>query len=285
MKKINADNPKRNLADSDVEELDDADFQADEPGSLSSWEHTHFFLQLCKLCFIISEWLDLLRPGGPRNKKKIKTQEDLQATLLFTDLQQWYDSIPLALQAPKDCRGFSLWTATLQITYQAALLRFSARLPGFQIASDIAAAQISLVCEDLDRQGLLGSLWGFGIHEFDLAMAQHARSSNSSDSSIALVGLENLRKGLPWLRRLCKRSSVASQGLVFYEELISKFDSSAKSQLQVSSVNMDTYETQPHVDTNFEWEVNLGLEPTLSSARIDGYHTSGWGDYQNQFNE
>ncbi|RDW58194.1 hypothetical protein BP6252_13605 [Coleophoma cylindrospora] len=155
---------------SDVEELDEADFQPDEPGSLPTSEHTHFFLELCKLCFIISEWLDLLRPGGVRNPKQM-----------------------------------------------------------------------------------------------------------------ALKGLENLRKGLPWLRRLGKRSSVASQGLMFYEELVTRLDKRGSGQPQVSSLDVDISETQPGFDTNYECEIGIGVQSPLDTAGLDSSDVWGWGDYPNQF--
>lgn len=91
-----------------------------------------------------------------------------------------------------------------------------------------AATDISHVCEDLDRQDLLGSLWNFGIHEFDLAMVLHARQANSADSATSRTGLRNLQRGLPWARKLGSRSSVAQQAQMFYEDLVKKINKRAR---------------------------------------------------------
>jgi hypothetical protein len=211
--------------------LTDADFQPEYPGSLPSAEHTRFFLELVNLCLIISSWLDLLRPwrdgqGGRGNN----LDRNSRALALLSELQQWHKGIPTTLQAPKHPSGvgkgsgFTLWTATLHITYQAALLRFCTLLPEGTDTMFKAAAEISHVCEDLDRQDLLGSLWNFGIHEFDLAMVLHARQANSADPATSRTGMRNLQRGLPWARKLGSRSSVAQQAQMFYEDLVKKIN-------------------------------------------------------------
>ncbi|OAL35122.1 hypothetical protein AYO20_05599 [Fonsecaea nubica] len=229
-----------NLADCDVEYLTEADFQPEYPGSLPSAEHTRFFLELVNLCLIISSWLDLLRPcryrdhqGGGRGNN---LDRNSRALALLTELQQWHKGIPTTLQPPRSSAGgggggggalgtgFTLWTATLHITYQAALLRFCTLLPEGTDTMFRAAADISHVCEDLDRQDLLGSLWNFGIHEFDLAMVLHARQANSSDPATSRTGVRNLQRGLPWARKLGSRSSVAQQAQMFYEDLVKKMN-------------------------------------------------------------
>jgi len=260
-----------NLADSDVEELTEADFKPEEPGCLPSLEHTQFFLELCNLCFIIVDWLDLLRPGGIRQKRKSKIDRDGKALSLLGELQQWHVNLPPHLQLPRSYTGLSLWTATLHITYQAVLLRFSALLPGSANTVHDAVMQISRLCEELDQQDLLGSLWNFGIHDFDLAMTQHAREANDKDPRVSRTGLTNLRRGLPWLRRLCRRSSVASQGLMFYEELVMKMDDHVVDG-ENDAVSPDADETTNHtanVSGQLEWEFHvdyneMSLQPMSS---------------------
>ncbi|KAJ9145456.1 Fungal specific transcription factor domain-containing protein [Pleurostoma richardsiae] len=216
------------LPDSDVDLLTVSDFQLEEAGSLPSSEHTHFFIQLCELCFIISDWLDVFRPGGPRRRtqsEEERRQERIRKTRkCISDLTNWHHDLPGIMQAPLANSGFTLWTATLHITYYAAQLRFSALLPDSTDAVYEAASKITDICGDLDRQGLLHSLWNFGIHEFDLAMGQHARQVNSKSPGVSGVGFQNLRRGLPLIQQLCNRSFVASQGAVFYQQLIGKFE-------------------------------------------------------------
>ncbi|KAL3471040.1 fungal-specific transcription factor domain-containing protein [Aspergillus californicus] len=207
-----------NLADSDVGPLTAVDFQPEEAGSLPSAEHTEMFLALCNLCHIISGWLDLLRPGVARQGtpefriNNIRHQVDL--------LARWLDSLPPVLAAPT-----SLWSATVHIVYHAAVLRFTAILPRQAELVYESANRISNICQDLQRRDLLDSLWQFGIHEFDLAMGQHARRANSRTPAERDTGLDSLRSGLPVLRKLCDRSSVAVQGAEFYEHLIQKLES------------------------------------------------------------
>ncbi|RKK62295.1 hypothetical protein BFJ69_g17036 [Fusarium oxysporum] len=87
------------------------------------------------------------------------------------------------------------------------------------------ANRITKVCQDLHHQGLLYSLWTFGIHELDLAMGQHARQANSRNRELAAAGLDNLRLGLPLMEHLSERNSVASQGSAFYKLLIERGES------------------------------------------------------------
>ena len=77
-------------------------------------------------------------------------------------LIRWRNNLPAMLQAPVTYAGFSLWTATLHITYHAAMLRFYALLPEGTDTVYQAASRITDICQDLDRQGLLHSLWSFG---------------------------------------------------------------------------------------------------------------------------
>ena len=118
----------------------------------------------------------------------------------------------------------------MHITYQAALLRFSSLVPDGTASMYKAATEISIVCEDLDRQGLLGSLWNFGIHEIDLAMVMHARQANSKDPATAKTGMRNLQRGLPRTRELGSRSSFAQQAQIFYEDLVKKMNERANSE-------------------------------------------------------
>jgi hypothetical protein len=210
-----------------VEYLTEADFQPEYPGSLPSAEHTRFFLELVNLCLIISDWLDLLRPGRDRRGRGSTLDRNSRALALLAELQQWHKTIPTTLQTPKSCTGFTLWTATLHVTYQAALLRFCTLLPEGTDTMYRAATEISNVVKDLDRQDLLGSLWNFGIHEFDLAMVLHARQANSKDPATSKTGMRNLQSGLPWARKLGSRSSVAQQAQMFYEDLVKKINQSA----------------------------------------------------------
>jgi hypothetical protein len=188
-----------NFADSDVEELTEVDFLPEESGSLPSSEHTQFFIELCKLCIIISEWSDLLRPSGTRRESGRAIDRNTRALNLLAELQQWHQSIPTIIRHPKNLTGFSLWMAMLHIAYQAVRLRFCALLPESTIAMVKAAMEITNVCQNLDRQDLLGSLWNYGIHEFDLAIGQHARQANSKDGTIAAMGKRNLETCLPLL--------------------------------------------------------------------------------------
>ncbi|KAL2817060.1 fungal-specific transcription factor domain-containing protein [Aspergillus cavernicola] len=206
-----------NLADSDVEPLSSVDFQPEEAGSLPSTEHTEMFIALCNLCHIISGWLDLLRPGVARQGTPESRISNIRCQV--TLLAQWFESLPPVLAA-----ATSLWSATLHIVYHAAMLRFTAMLPRQTELVYDAATQISRISEDLQQRNLLTSLWQFGIHEIDLAMGQQARRANSRSQSEREIGLNSLRSGLPVLRQLCDRSSVAVQGTEFYEHLIQRLE-------------------------------------------------------------
>ncbi|RFU33870.1 hypothetical protein B7463_g2470, partial [Scytalidium lignicola] len=279
-----------NLADSDVEELNEIDFQPEDPGSLPSTEHTQFFLELYKLCLIIADWLDLLRPGGPRRHKVSTLDRSLRTLELLADLENWHKSVPAILRPPENLVGFSLWTATLHITYQAVLLRFSTLLSDGADTMSRAAMEISSVCEDLDRQDLLGSLWNFGIHEFDLAMCQHAREANSKDPVVARQGLLRLKRGLPWVRKLGKRSAVAIQAQVFYEELVKKMNHSdpVDDEKSASEVTLDetiegtcTLQSQRDTDEPLPWTPDLYLTNPLYQPQMmeqDGV-VSGWDNW------
>ena len=236
-----------NLADTDVQLLSPEDFQSEEGGSLPSAEHTTFFIQLCELCFIISDWLDIFRPGGPKRSRHSESevrQEKIQKTReCITKALSWLQNLPAILQPPLGYTGFTLWTATLHITYQATMLRFATLLPEGPNAVYLAASKITDICQDLGRQSLLHSLWNFGIHEFDLAMGQHARQLNSRNSDVAACGFQNLRRGLPLIQQLCARSFVASQGAVFYQQLVQQFE---KHQQQISDeITPSNGERQP----------------------------------------
>ncbi|KAK5124765.1 hypothetical protein LTR85_001478 [Meristemomyces frigidus] len=216
------------LADSDVEDLIETDFQADEPGSLPSSEHAQFFVELCKLCRIISCWLDLLRPGAnagiPSDERA--RERTRQTQLLLSELQEWRERLPASMQTPPPSRhdGLSLWTATLHITFEAALLRLSTLLPDGAAAVFEAAAGIIDICSSLKHRELLDSLWSFGVHDLDLALGQQARCANSQYAAVSSEGTRHLRRGLPLLQQLCHRNSVASQGAEFFDQLLQKLD-------------------------------------------------------------
>lgn len=268
-----------NLADSDVEELVEDDFQPDDPGSLRSTEQTLFFIELCKLCFIIVDWLDLLRPGGSRREKANTADRHAQAVRLLAELQQWHRNLPPTLQVPKDLVGFSLWTATLHITYQAAMFRFCALMPESTPAMAKAAVEITNVCQDLNRQDLLGSLWNFGIRGFDLAMGQHARQANSKDREVASSGLQHLKRGIPWYRELAKRSSAATQGLMFYEELLRKSEAHVdpiNDNEDVSTEGPIGLSTLESNGSTIEWGADIDFSDPLFQNHVIEQDPNAW---------
>ena len=261
----------RHLLDTDVHCLTPEDFQLEEAGSLPSAEHTYFFIQLCELCFIISDWLDVFKPGGPRRRRlpeaEVRKERIDKTKKCISDLLSWLHSLPTTLQAPATYTGFTLWTATLHITYNAALLRFSALLPDGTNAVHETASKVTDICQDLDRQGLLHSLWSFGIHEFDLAMGQHARQVNSKNPTVAACGFQNLYRGLPLIQQLCERSFVASQGAVFYQQLIERFE-------KYREADDGRYRKKTPSDTGQllgEPPLHLAVTPPWVSEAIEGW--------------
>lgn len=226
------------LGDCDVPLLNETDFQPNEPGSLPSAEHVKLFIHLCQLCLIISGWLDGRRPSA-------KMATNAASPLL--ELEAWYQQLPLVMQDPSSANNttFTLWTGTLHIVYHAFIFRLATSLaPDLAVARmHSAAVKISSICKDLDNQDLLGSLWNFAIHEFDLAMGQHARETNASATDIAASGLKHLQEGLPMMRKLGRRSSVARQGLLFYEELAKKRSSDLEQNRQGQEARCDSSST------------------------------------------
>ncbi|KAK4084886.1 transcriptional regulator family: Fungal Specific TF [Purpureocillium lilacinum] len=214
------------LDDCDVELLEDSDFDLEDTGALPNSEATQFLRSVCDLCFIIGDWLNLLRPGSPWNKSRARDEaqrERESGTRKFVDrLTTWHQGIPASLQPPPALRNFSLWAATLHIAYCATMLRFAALLSDGMETVHVMASQITETCEDLNSHGLLYSLWNFGIHELDLAMGQHARQVNSKNNDTATLALTKLQRGLPLMNLLSERSSVAAQGSAFYEKLVGR---------------------------------------------------------------
>lgn len=210
------------FADTDVPLPSEADFAPDELGGLPCTEHVQFFLCLCRLCFIIVDWLELRRPGHMYWGHGSSSPSTDQVNSIREALGSWASDLPAAMQAPRHCRGFSLWTATLHIVYQAVILRVSASSSGPLAAGTAHDAAVSIlqIGADLEDSNLLGSLWGFGIHQFDLAMGQHARETKSDEQDASETAFSNLRKGLPLMQQLAQRSSTAAQGLAFYEALL-----------------------------------------------------------------
>ncbi|EXA30138.1 hypothetical protein FOVG_18457 [Fusarium oxysporum f. sp. pisi HDV247] len=224
------------LEDCDVELLSREDLSEEELGALPRAEESQFFMVICDLCLIIGEWLDLLRPGkvryapkhGPGSQAASSADQDrkVQRTReLVAQMSTWHQQLPAILKSPEDCAGFSLWSATIHIAYCAAMLRFHLLLADETDIVFSMANRITKVCQDLHHQGLLYSLWTFGIHELDLAMGQHARQANSRNRELAAAGLDNLRLGLPLMEHLSERNSVASQGSAFYKLLIERGES------------------------------------------------------------
>ncbi|KAK8258238.1 fungal-specific transcription factor domain-containing protein [Phyllosticta capitalensis] len=210
------------LADTDVPLLTETDFHPDEPGGLPSTEHIQFFLSLCRLCFLIVEWMELLRPGRMAWGRGSSSPYIDQTASVRLSLESWLAELPPTMQAPADFTGFSLWTATLHVAYYAVVLRLYASLTGAAAAEKVhnAAVRILDICKDLAAQNLLESLWGFGIHQLDLAVGQHARETKSSDTAMAESALERLKEGINLMREVCQCSSTAAQGLAFYEALL-----------------------------------------------------------------
>ncbi|KAK7546264.1 fungal-specific transcription factor domain-containing protein [Phyllosticta citricarpa] len=220
------------LADTDVPLLTEADFAPDEPGGLPSTEHIQFFLALCRLCFLIVEWMELLRPGrmawghhGSGSNGAASSRESYvdQTASVRVALETWLAELPPAMRAPADgASGFALWPGTLHIAYNAVVLRLYASLTGAAAAEKVhnAAVRIVDICGALAAQNLLESLWGFGIHQLDLAVGQHARETKAAEPSVAEGALGRLGQGVRLLREVCRRSSTAAQGLAFYEALL-----------------------------------------------------------------
>ncbi|KAK8179131.1 fungal-specific transcription factor domain-containing protein [Phyllosticta citribraziliensis] len=220
------------LADTDVPLPSEADFSPDEPGGLPSTEHIQFFLSLCQLCFLIVEWMELLRPGrmawgshGGGSSSSASSEEPYvdQTASVRLELETWLAELPPAMQAPADgASGFALWPGTLHIAYYAVVLRLYASLTGAAAAEKVhtAAERILDIGKDLAAQNLLESLWGFGLHQLDLAVGQHARETKSAEQGVAESALGRLREGVHLLREVCQRSSTAAQGLAFYEALL-----------------------------------------------------------------
>ncbi|KIX01382.1 uncharacterized protein Z518_09107 [Rhinocladiella mackenziei CBS 650.93] len=212
-----------NLDDSDVPELVERDLQPVEPGALSCVEHTEFFLQSIDLCFIISTWLDSLRPGGPAKRRASRNgrpNREEQTRRCCAELSNWYTNLSPAMRPPHSRRShYSLWSGMLNMCYHAATLRFYSRDPDAKGKLHDAAVSISQICVDLCEQDLIDSIWVYGIHQLDLAMCQHARESRDDDPDVAEQGLQNLRTSLPILERLSTRSSTAKQGFIFLKEV------------------------------------------------------------------
>ncbi|KAK8169391.1 fungal-specific transcription factor domain-containing protein [Phyllosticta citrichinensis] len=213
------------LADTDVPLPSEADFSPDDPGGLPSTEHIQFFLSLCRLCFLIVEWMELLRPGRMAWGHGSSASEPYvdQTASVRLELETWLAELPPAMQAPADgASGFALWPGTLHIAYYAVVLRLYASLTGAAAADKVhtAAERILDIGKDLAAQNLLESLWGFGLHQLDLAVGQHARETKSAEQGVAESALGRLREGVLLLREVCQRSSTAAQGLAFYEALL-----------------------------------------------------------------
>lgn len=198
------------FADTDVPLPSEADFAPDELGGLPYTEHVQFFLCLCRLCFIIVDWLELRRPGHMYWGHGSSSPSTDQVNSIREALGSWASDLPAAMQA------------TLHIVYQAVILRVSASSSGPLAAGTAHDAAVSIlqIGADLEDSNLLGSLWGFGIHQFDLAMGQHARETKSDEQDASETAFSNLRKGLPLMQQLAQRSSTAAQGLAFYEALL-----------------------------------------------------------------
>ncbi|GME60349.1 hypothetical protein B7463_g2470 [Neofusicoccum parvum] len=250
------------LADTDVPLPTEADFSPDEPGGLPLTEHVQFFLALCKLCFIIVDWLELLRPGRMSWGHGSSSPYADQALTVSIALETWLAELPAVMQPPRELQGFSLWTGTLHILYHSVILRFYASLSGPSAAEHVhnAAVKILGIGKDLSSQGLLGSLWGFGIHQFDLAMGQHARETKSDDKETAANALSNLRQGIPFMQLLCQRSSTAAQGLAFYEALLEK-QGDAESQVRGTDIEeMEPCSDWPRLSSqaNSTWYNHVG---------------------------
>jgi hypothetical protein len=216
-----------NLADSDVPEMQVADFDPTEPGALPCSEHVDFFMAALGLCFIVNDWLDCLRPGGGR-----RTAERSSAAAASCkregsrrareELQKWVSDLPPTM-TPHRRPGSrcTLWSGTLAIAHHAALIRFlsiSEAVDASRIMHDCAVS-ITKVCLDLYSQGLINSVWVFAIHQLYLAMCQHARESRDPDPSVAEEGLKNLQESMPILEKLSVKNSVARQAFVFLDEV------------------------------------------------------------------
>ncbi|CAH0033153.1 unnamed protein product [Clonostachys rhizophaga] len=216
------------LADTDVDEICEADFDPPELGALPCREHVDFFISAIHLCYIISDWLDDLRPGGPQTHRRIRRREDgiHQAR---AELQKWYDGLPPTMTASS--RGssshYSLWSGMLNITYCAAVVRFYSVAPVDPRKVHESAVAISTICTSLFNQGLLSSVWVYAIHQLYLSMCHHAIESKSPDQSVAAQGLENLCTSLPMLEQLSRKNSVARQAFRFLDNVAKRSGSDA----------------------------------------------------------
>lgn len=248
------------MDDCDVDPLEDSDFEPEETGALPNAEASQFLTSICSLCFIIGDWLNVLRPGIRR--QTVLTKEDVQrerevATAAYLEqLSTWHENIPAILKPPLQLENFSYWAATLHITYCATTLRFAALLPDKKETVYAMASQITDTCQSLESRGLLYSLWNFGIHELDLAMGQHARQANSTESDVAAVGLQRLQTGLPLIKMLSARSSVAAQGSEFYEKLVEKVTSRLDMSQEEDSSGMMPAESEPEPDWLYGLDLN-----------------------------
>ncbi len=280
------------MDDCDVDLLEDGDFEPEETGALPSAEASQFLKAICNLCFIIGDWLDTLRPGSRRHKpvpkEEMHKRREAGTRRCFEELTSWREKLPAILQSPR-LSGFSLWAGTLHIAYCATRLRFAALLPDGMNIVHVMAGEITKTCEDLHSQGLLLSLWNFGVHELDLAMGQHARQANSSDSVAAALGLQRLRAGLPLIKLLSERSSVADQGAVFYEKLVKRAanrlvvapqeqgGNPARHQDGDQSASQIMPENSPTQTEDLDWLNQLDLDDIVFSDWIPRtHHPWGW---------
>lgn len=208
-----------------MELLTDSDFEPEQSGAIPNAEASEFLKSMCSLCFIICDWLNMLRPGSrlaqTRSKEEKQRDREIGTQKCLVELESWHRELPSILRAPPNLARFSLWAATLHITYCATMLRFAALLPDGMQTVHLMASEITNTCKGLHESSLLGSLWNFGIHELDLAMGQHARLVNRN-SDDAAPALKELMAGLPLIQSLSERSSVAAQGAAFYETLIQR---------------------------------------------------------------
>ncbi|KIW46642.1 hypothetical protein, variant 1 [Exophiala oligosperma] len=206
------------LADSDVPELQQSDFEPTEPGALACAEHIDFFLAAISLCFIINDWLDCLRPGG-RAKGSYRLRREQGSQRAQEELQSWLSGLPPTMNPNRPPSQHTLWSGTLHVAYYTAVIRFdSIAGANAQVVHDAATA-ISKICLSLFEQDLINSIWVFAIHQLYLAMCQHARESRDPDPSISARGLQNLQESLPVLKKLGAKNSVARQAFIFLDEV------------------------------------------------------------------
>lgn len=291
-----------NMADSDMDRLLESDLQPESAGSLPNAEHTAVFLELSKLSQIICDWLDILRPvQNARISPKQRLERQAQHTRTLLDrLMIWFDHLPPVMRPPtaNSLSGYTLWTATLHIAFQAALLRFSSLLPESTVSVQKAATMIITICEDLFHRDLLGSLWSFAAHELDLALGYQARAANSQSPVGAAEGREQLRRGLPLLQHLGQRNTTASQGSAFYEQLLDRLDSSDESlspaqilQRQFQSSQLPTHQdVQVALDPVVlyegpaalqDWPLDLDLSDPEFTGILEDVLGDAWGWHNN----